>query len=142
MADPIATIFGFCVWVLQVISDFTGWGYQLANIIVFIIVQPGLILLFFVLRFTRTGESRDGLSLLRCVPIVCRSVTHPPRSARSHRILCATSGSEAEDYPLLECELRERIHVTSLISSRCGTPSDPGNLFLLAPENPDAYGSH
>ena len=49
MADPIATIFGFCVWVLQVIGGFTGWGYQLANIIVFIIVQPGLILLFFVL---------------------------------------------------------------------------------------------
>lgn len=48
-ADPLATIFGFCVWVLQVIGDFTGWGYQLANIVVFIIVQPGLILLFFVL---------------------------------------------------------------------------------------------
>ena len=49
MADPISTIFGFCVWVLQVICDFTGLGYQLANIIVFIVVQPGLILLFFVL---------------------------------------------------------------------------------------------
>jgi len=49
MADPISTIFGFCVWVLRVIGDFTGLGYQLANIIVFIVVQPGLILLFFVL---------------------------------------------------------------------------------------------
>jgi len=69
MTDPMATIFGFCVWVLQVIGDFTGWGYQLANIIVFIIVQPGLILLFFVLwRRTRkealvcqdTGRLQEG----------------------------------------------------------------------------------
>jgi hypothetical protein len=67
MADPIATIFGFCVWVLQVISDFTGWGYQLANIIVFIIVQPGLILLFFVLwRRARREALEHSFARMGC----------------------------------------------------------------------------
>ena len=59
MADPISTIFGFCVWVLQVIGDFTGLGYQLANIIVFIVVQPGLILLFFVLWIRARGQALE-----------------------------------------------------------------------------------
>ena len=49
MADPISTIFGFCVWVLQVIGDFTGMGYELANVIVFVVVHPALTLALFVL---------------------------------------------------------------------------------------------
>jgi len=69
MADPIATIFGFCVWVLQVIGGFTGWGYQLANIIVFIIVQPGLILLFFVLwRRARREALEHSFARMGCDP--------------------------------------------------------------------------
>jgi len=36
MADPILTIFGFCVWVLQVIGDFTGMGYELADVVIFL----------------------------------------------------------------------------------------------------------
>ena len=45
----INEIFNFCVYILQVIGEITGWGYELANIIIFIIIQPSLILLFFLL---------------------------------------------------------------------------------------------
>ena len=38
-----------CVWVLEVIGEVTGMGYELANIVIFVILQPGLILLFFIL---------------------------------------------------------------------------------------------
>ena len=49
MADPISTIFGVCVWILQVIGDFTGMGYELANIVIFVIVHPALTIALFVL---------------------------------------------------------------------------------------------
>lgn len=45
----INELFNFCVYILQVIGEITGWGYELANIIIFIIIQPSLILLFFLL---------------------------------------------------------------------------------------------
>tara|TARA_R100000329_G_scaffold136837_2_gene117703 strand:- start:212 stop:373 length:162 start_codon:yes stop_codon:yes gene_type:complete len=45
----INELFNFCVYVLQVIGEVTGWGYELANIIIFVIIQPALILLFFLL---------------------------------------------------------------------------------------------
>ena len=38
-----------CVWVLEVIGEVTGMGYELANIVIFVILQPGLIILFFIL---------------------------------------------------------------------------------------------
>ncbi len=41
----IDQFFLWCVWVLEV----TGMGYELANIVIFVILQPGLILLFFIL---------------------------------------------------------------------------------------------
>ena len=49
MADPISTIFGVCVWILQVIGDFTGMGYELANVVIFVIVHPALTIALFVL---------------------------------------------------------------------------------------------
>ena len=46
--------FLWCVWVLEVIGEVTGMGYELANIVIFVILQPGLILLFFILwRFEK-----------------------------------------------------------------------------------------
>ena len=45
----IHDFFNWCVWVLEVIGEFTGIGYELANIVIFVILQPGLILLFFIL---------------------------------------------------------------------------------------------
>ena len=46
--------FLWCVWVLEVIGEVTRVGYELANIVIFVILQPGLILLFFILlRFEK-----------------------------------------------------------------------------------------
>mgnify|MGYP001296245387 CR=1 FL=1 len=45
----ISDFFNWCVFVLTFIGDFTGMGYELANIVIFVIIQPGLILLFFIL---------------------------------------------------------------------------------------------
>jgi hypothetical protein len=45
----IDQFFLWCVSVLEVIGEVTGMGYELANILIFVILQPGLILLFFIL---------------------------------------------------------------------------------------------
>ncbi len=45
----IDSFFNWCVKILEIIGDFTGMGYELANIIIFVIIQPTLILVFFVL---------------------------------------------------------------------------------------------
>ena len=45
----IHNFFNWCVYVLEVIGNVTGIGYELANIVIFVILQPALILLFFVL---------------------------------------------------------------------------------------------
>ena len=45
----IDQFFLWCIWVLEVIGEVTGMGYELANIVIFVILQPGLILLFFIL---------------------------------------------------------------------------------------------
>ena len=45
----VNNFFNWCVYVLEVIGSFTGMGYELANIVIFVILQPALIILFFVL---------------------------------------------------------------------------------------------
>lgn len=45
----INEIFMGCVAVLQWLGDWTGMGYQLANLVVFVVIQPGMIALFLVL---------------------------------------------------------------------------------------------
>ena len=45
----INDFFYWCVNVLEIIGNVTGMGYELANIVIFVILQPTLILLFFVL---------------------------------------------------------------------------------------------
>ena len=45
----INDLFLWCVWVLEVIGEVTGMGYELANIVIFVILQPALILLFYIL---------------------------------------------------------------------------------------------
>tara|TARA_R100000008_G_C3500175_1_gene123256 strand:+ start:330 stop:506 length:177 start_codon:yes stop_codon:yes gene_type:complete len=47
MQDFISKLFDICVYILQVIGNVTGMGYELANIVIFIFLQPALILLFF-----------------------------------------------------------------------------------------------
>jgi hypothetical protein len=50
----IDQFFLWCVWVLECIGEVTGMGYELANIVIFVFLQPGLILLFFILwRFEK-----------------------------------------------------------------------------------------
>ena len=50
----IDQFFLWCVRVLEIIGEVTGMGYELANVVIFIILQPGLILLFFILwRFEK-----------------------------------------------------------------------------------------
>ena len=45
----INDFFNWCVYVLEVIGNGTGMGFELANIVICVILQPALILLFFVL---------------------------------------------------------------------------------------------
>ena len=49
MGRMITDFFNWCVWVLEVIGVYTGMGYEMANIVIFVILQPALILLFFIL---------------------------------------------------------------------------------------------
>ena len=49
MNEPINALFAACVLILEVIGEWTGMGYQLANIVIFIVLQPALILLFLYL---------------------------------------------------------------------------------------------
>ena len=45
----INNFFNWCVYVLEVIGNVTGMGYELANIVIFVFIQPLLILIFFIL---------------------------------------------------------------------------------------------
>jgi len=45
----ISDFFNWCVYVLEVIGKYTGMGYELANIVIFVIIQPALIILFYLL---------------------------------------------------------------------------------------------
>jgi len=45
----INNFFNWCVYVLEVIGNITDTGYELANIVIFVILQPLLILIFFIL---------------------------------------------------------------------------------------------
>ena len=48
-SDTVNHFFDWCVVVFEVIGDVTGLGYYLANIIVFVVIQPLLIFLFLIL---------------------------------------------------------------------------------------------
>jgi len=48
-SQMIDNFFNWCVSMLVAIGNITGMGYNLANIVIFVIIQPALILLFFVL---------------------------------------------------------------------------------------------
>jgi len=45
----INSFFNWCVNLLEFIGATTGMGYELANIVIFVFLQPALILLFFIL---------------------------------------------------------------------------------------------
>ena len=54
----IINFFQWCVWVLEVIGEVTGMGYELANIVIFVILQPALILLFFILWRSERNKNK------------------------------------------------------------------------------------
>ena len=56
----INDFFYWCVNVLEVIGNVTGMGYELANIVIFVILQPALILLFFVLWRKEVNKSNGN----------------------------------------------------------------------------------
>ena len=37
--------FNWCVLILEILGDLTGLGYEAANILIFVIIQPSLIIL-------------------------------------------------------------------------------------------------
>ena len=45
----INSFFNLCVKVLEFIGKITGMGYELANIVIFVVLQPALIVLFYIL---------------------------------------------------------------------------------------------
>ncbi|HAF47131.1 MAG TPA: hypothetical protein DCG83_05565 [Cryomorphaceae bacterium] len=64
----ITDLFMKCVYILQVMGGAPGeygYGYYLANILVFVVLQPGLILLFFLLwrRERRLKNAPKTLSI-------------------------------------------------------------------------------
>ena len=71
MYQLIDSVFTSGVVTLQLIGDSTGWGYQLSNIIIFIILQPGLILLF---AWLWLRERRNKELILRRIPAVWRRI--------------------------------------------------------------------
>lgn len=54
----IDQIFWICVDVIKLIGDVTGMGYNLANIVLFVILQPGLIVLFYALWRREVRKNR------------------------------------------------------------------------------------
>ena len=58
----ITDFFMFCVYALQVIGGTPGeygFGYYLANIVIFVIIQPALILFFFILWRKEKGKNKE-----------------------------------------------------------------------------------
>ena len=58
----INDFFYWCVNVLEVIGNVTGMGYELANIVIFVILQPAFILLFFILWRKEINKSNRNLN--------------------------------------------------------------------------------
>ena len=56
----ISDFFNWCVYVLEVIGDVTGMGYALANIVIFVILEPALILLFMFLWLHERKRNRNA----------------------------------------------------------------------------------
>ena len=54
----INDFFNWCVYVLVVIGDLTGMGYELTNIVIFVIIQPALIILFYLLWIKERNKNK------------------------------------------------------------------------------------
>ena len=56
----ISDFFFWCVHVLEVIGEVTGMGYALANIVIFVILEPALIILFFYLWIREKKKNKKN----------------------------------------------------------------------------------
>ena len=62
MIDFINWFWGMCIYILQVLGGSPGefgLGYMVANILIFVIIQPSLILLFFILWRKEKKKNRN-----------------------------------------------------------------------------------
>ena len=55
----INEFFNWCVLVLEIMAEHTGMSYELINILIFVILQPLLILIFFYLWRNETKKYRE-----------------------------------------------------------------------------------
>ena len=55
--DLTHKFFNWCVDILIEIGEITGMGYELTNIVIFVFLQPALILLFFCLWIYATRKN-------------------------------------------------------------------------------------
>ena len=62
--DATDALFWWCVEVLKVGGDITGLGYNLLNILMFIILQPALIILFFGLWWSERGRRNETKNIV------------------------------------------------------------------------------
>jgi len=51
----IDSIFWFCVMLIQWLGEVTGLGYNLTNLALFVVLQPALIIVFFILWRREVG---------------------------------------------------------------------------------------
>jgi len=52
MIEIINLVWGVCIYILQVLGGSPGefgLGYMIANLLIFVVIQPALIIIFFVL---------------------------------------------------------------------------------------------
>lgn len=54
----IDQFFWWCVHAIDWVGEITGMGYNLANIVIFVFLQPALILLFFILWRRAVAKNR------------------------------------------------------------------------------------
>ena len=55
----INDFFNWCVLVLEIMAEHTGMSYELINILIFVILQPLLILIFFYLWRRETKKYKE-----------------------------------------------------------------------------------
>ena len=59
--ELVDIIFKVCVFILVDLANLLGISYELINIIIFVILQPALILLFFILWRKEKKKNRSKL---------------------------------------------------------------------------------
>jgi hypothetical protein len=75
MEKLINDLFRWCVEVLVWIGDITGMGYELANLVIFVFLQPILIIFFFIL-WLREKKLNNQSELVSAVNLLVDSLNN------------------------------------------------------------------